>query len=67
MSDPQMPQCEILMSTSMALKGLGEKEVHVMLPSAALLSRPSQPWNSFGDVMLDPGSLMCCECSELCD
>jgi hypothetical protein len=56
MSDPQMPQCEILMSTSMALNGLGSKEDQVMLPSAALLSRPSQPWNSFGDVMFDDGS-----------
>lgn len=45
MSEPQMPQCEILMSTSFSVHFLGSYSPHCMLPSTDLASSPSQPWN----------------------
>jgi hypothetical protein len=44
-SEPQIPQCEISMSTSSSLHFLGSKSPHCILPLTASLSFPSHPWN----------------------
>ncbi len=48
-SDPQMPQCVILMSMLVAPKGAGVKGPWVRFPSAAVGEWASQPWNWGGD------------------
>ena len=47
-----MPQWLILMSMSIALKGLGVKADQVMVPWAAVLSWASQPWKEVGEAMV---------------
>lgn len=45
MSEPQMPEWVILISTSDSSQGLGSYSFQTMWPSAALGSSPIQPSN----------------------